>query len=151
VDGLTLLKHDHDEVKSLMNKVAETTERAIKTREETFAKIHQALQIHETIEEEILYPTLKEHPDLKDLTLEAYEEHHVVDEIMGEILQVPVDDETWLAKFTVMKENVEHHIEEEEGEMFPKARKALGKEALEDLGARMERRKEDLERSSSAA
>jgi hypothetical protein len=151
VDGLTLLKSDHDEVKSLMEKVAETTERAIKTREETFAKIHQALQIHEAIEEEILYPALKEHPDLKDLALEAYEEHHVVDEIMGEILQLPVDDETWIAKFTVMKENLEHHIEEEEGEMFPKARKAFDKDQLDDLGARMERRKAELERSTSAA
>jgi hemerythrin superfamily protein len=151
VDGLTLLKNDHDEVKSLMERVAATTDRAIKTREETFGKIHQALQIHEAIEEEILYPALKEHPDLKDLALEAYEEHHVVDRIMGEILQIPVDDERWMAKFTVMKENLEHHIEEEEGEMFKQARQAFDKDQLEDLGARMERRKAELERSASAA
>ena len=77
--------------------------------------------------------------------MEGYEEHHVVDEVMGEMLHLPVSDETWTAKFTVMKENLEHHIEEEERDMFEKARRALGDDELADLGDRMTARKEALE------
>jgi hypothetical protein len=69
--------------------------------------------------------------------LEGYEEHHVVDEIMGELEMTDVGDETWGAKFKVMKENIEHHIEEEEGEMFKNARQVFDRSELEELGARM--------------
>ena len=93
--------------------------------------------IHERIEEEVFYPALKEHPKARDIALEGYEEHHVVDEIMGELEATDVTDETWSAKFKVMKENIEHHIEEEEGEMFKQARQIFDDAELEDLGKRM--------------
>ena len=70
--------------------------------------------IHERIEEEIFYPALKAHPKAKEIVLEGFEEHHVVDEIMGELEATPVTDEQWAAKFKVLKENIEHHIQEEE-------------------------------------
>jgi len=69
--------------------------------------------------------------------LEGFEEHHVVDEIMGELGETDVTDETWAAKFKVMKESIEHHIEEEEGDMFPKARQVFDKDEIEALGNRM--------------
>ena len=90
--------------------------------------------MHEAIEEEIFYPALKEHPKTKDIALEGYEEHHVVDMVMGELEGVDVSDETWMAKFTVMKENLEHHIEEEEDEMFPKAEQVFTDGELGELG-----------------
>jgi hemerythrin-like domain-containing protein len=93
--------------------------------------------IHERIEEEIFYPALKEHPKAKEIVLEGFEEHHVVDEIMGELEATDVTDEQWAAKFKVMKENIEHHIEEEEGEMFKQARQVFSADELESLGARM--------------
>jgi hypothetical protein len=102
------------------------------------ATIKTELSIHERIEEEIFYPALKEHPKAKDIVLEGYEEHHVVDEVMGELEATPVSDETWGAKFKVMKENIEHHIEEEEGEMFKQARQVFDDAELEELGTRME-------------
>ncbi|HEX2053662.1 MAG TPA: hemerythrin domain-containing protein [Actinomycetota bacterium] len=141
MEATKLLKQDHDEVKKLMEKLDKTTERGVKTREELFTKLKNEMTAHETIEEEIFYPALKEHPKAKELVLEGYEEHHVVDTIMGEIAQTPYDDETWGAKFSVMKENIEHHIEEEEGEMFKTARQVFSKEELEELGSRMEQRK----------
>jgi hemerythrin-like domain-containing protein len=144
MDAVQLLKEDHDKVKKLLEDVASTTERGVKTREELFTKIKRELEVHESIEEEIFYPALKEHPKAKELVLEAYEEHHVVDMVMAEIADVPFDDETWGAKCTVMKENVEHHIEEEEGEMFKQARRVFSTEELEDLGSRMQARKEAL-------
>ena len=144
MDAVTMLKDDHDKVKKILSDLDSTTERGVKTRQELFAKVQQELEVHETIEEEIFYPALKEHPKMKDLVLEAYEEHHVVDTVMAEIRDVPYDDETWGAKLTVMKENVEHHIEEEEDEMFKQARQVFSKEELVQLGDRMQARKNEL-------
>src|SRR4026209_2323129 len=118
MDAITLLKTDHDKVKKLLNELESTTERGVKTREELFATIKGELSIHEVIEEEIFYPALKNHPKAKDIVLEGYEEHHVVDLLMRELEDLDVADESWGAKAPVMKENIEHHIEEEEGEMF---------------------------------
>ena len=149
MDALSLLKQDHDEVKKILGKLEDTTERAVKTRTELFETFRTEMQAHEAIEEEIFYPALKQHAETKDITLEGYEEHHVVDLVMDELDGVPVDDETWAAKFSVLKENIEHHIEEEEGEMFPKAREVIGDE-LEALGERMMARKEELLSASSS-
>jgi hypothetical protein len=138
MDAIALLKADHDKVKKMLAEGESTTERGEKTRTELFATLKGEMIVHERIEEEIFYPTLKEHPRAKDIVLEGYEEHHVVDEIMGELEALDVTDETWGAKFKVMKENIEHHIEEEEGEMFKQARAVFDREELEDLGTRME-------------
>jgi len=138
---LALLKSDHDKVKKLLTELESTTERGVKRREELFATIKGELTVHEIIEEEIFYPELKSHPKAKDIVLEAVEEHDVVNTLMGQLEDLPVDDETWGPKAKVMKENIEHHIEEEEGEMFSKARQVFDKAELDDLGERMERRK----------
>jgi hemerythrin-like domain-containing protein len=144
MDALSLLKEDHDKVKKMLKELETTTERGVKTREELFTRVKHELAIHEAIEEEILYPALKEHPKTKDIALEAYEEHHVVDTVMAEIEHVAYDDETWGAKFKVMKENLEHHIEEEEGEMFKQAKQVFGPDELTQLGQSMKARKEEL-------
>jgi len=144
MDALTLLKEDHDKVKKILSDLDSTTERGVKTRQELFAKVKNELQVHEAIEEEIFYPALKEHPKAKEPVLEGYEEHNVVDMVMHEIEGAPFDDETWGAKLTVMKENVEHHIEEEENEMFKQARQVFDRQDLEDLGDRMQSRKQEL-------
>jgi hemerythrin-like domain-containing protein len=142
MDALTLLKNDHDKVKKLLTELESTTERGVKTRSELFATIKGELTVHETIEEEIFYPALMETAKTRDITLEAYEEHHVVDLLMGELEDLPVDDETWGAKAKVMKENIEHHIDEEEGEMFKKTRQVFDRDELDELGQRMQERKE---------
>ena len=141
MDAIALLKADHDKVKRLLSDLETTTERGVKTREELFATIKGELTIHETIEEEIFYPALKSHPKAKDIVLEGYQEHHVVDLLMGELESMDVSDERWGAKATVMKENIEHHIEEEEGDMFKQARQVFDRQELEDLGQRMAERK----------
>src|SRR5215218_6553960 len=141
MDAIALLKADHDKVKKLLTELEATTERGVKTREELFATIKGELTLHEVIEEEIFYPELKAHPKAVDIVLEGYEEHHVVDLLMGELEAMSVEDETWGAKAVVMKENIEHHIEEEEGDMFKQAREVFDRDELEDLGRRMEDRK----------
>jgi hypothetical protein len=145
MDALKMLEDDHKKVKKLLEELDSTTERGEKTREELFAKIKSELLVHERLEEELLYPTLEEHPKSKEVALEGYEEHHVVNEIMGELEETPVTDEKWGAKASVMKENIEHHIKEEEEDMFTKARQIFDKDDLEKLGERMEARKKELQ------
>jgi hemerythrin-like domain-containing protein len=146
MDAISLLKADHVKVKGILRELEPTTERAEKTRTELFSKLKTELTVHEIIEEEIFYPTLKQHPKAKDIVLEGYEEHGVVDTLMGELEALPVDDETWGAKASVMIENIEHHIEEEEGEMFSKARQVFDRDELEQLGKAMETRKAEAMR-----
>jgi hemerythrin superfamily protein len=137
VDGLALLKEDHEKVKKMLTEGETTTERGVKTRTELFARLKSELEAHELMEEQVLYPALKEHPKARELALEGYEEHHVVDTILAELEKTDPSDEEWGAKFKVAKENLEHHIEEEETEMFPKARQAFSRDELEQMGARM--------------
>ena len=146
MDAIAMLKADHDKVKGLLEDLESTTERGVKTREELFATIKGELTVHEVIEEEIFYPALKRHPKAQDIVLEAYEEHHVVDLLMGELEALDVTDERWGAKALVMKENIEHHIEEEEGEMFRQARRVFDRQELVDLGERMAARKATAQR-----
>ncbi len=141
MNAITLLTEDHDKMKKLLSELETTTERGVKTRAELFSTIKGELTIHEIIEEEIFYPELKAHPKAKDIVLEGYEEHHVVDLVMRELEDCPVDDESWGAKAMVMIENVRHHMEEEEGEMFQKARSVFDRAELDDLGERMEARR----------
>jgi hemerythrin-like domain-containing protein len=146
MDAIALLKADHDKVKKLLTELETTTERGVKTRSELFATIKGELTVHEIIEEEIFYPELKAHPKARDIVLEGFQEHHVVDLLMSELEQLDVTDETWGAKAVVMKENIEHHIEEEEGEMFTKARQVFDRAELNDLGERMAARKTSAQR-----
>ncbi len=152
MDAIQLLMADHRKVKGIMAELEPTTERAVKTRTELFEKLKLELTVHEIIEEEIFYPTLKQHPKAKDIVLEGYEEHHVVDLLMGELSALPVDDENWGAKAKVMIENIEHHIEEEEGDMFKKARQVFDEAELQQLGEAMGDRKEEAmaERKATA-
>jgi hemerythrin superfamily protein len=83
--------------------------------------------------------------------LEGFEEHHVVKMLLNELGSVPVDTEQWTAKFKVLKENVEHHVEEEEGEMFQKARQVLDEDEINSLGEQMEELKKQLQQQMKAA
>ena len=141
MDAFTLLKTDHKTVAGLMDKIEATTERAIKGREELFTQLKTELDIHAAIEEKILYPVLEKADETHEISLEAYEEHRIVKQLLTELAAEPKDAEEWTAKFTVLKENVEHHVEEEEGEMFKKARKVLSQEEIDELGARLEEAK----------
>jgi Hemerythrin HHE cation binding domain len=142
-----LLKKDHEKVSGIFEQIEQTTERAVKTREESFAQLKAELDIHAQIEEMILYPALEEFDETRDIALEGVEEHRVVKTLLAELEAMPVDDEQWTAKFTVLKENVEHHVEEEEGEMFKKARQVLSQDQIEEMTARVEAEKKTMKAS----
>lgn len=140
MDPFKLLKHDHEKVKDLFAKFQGT--KGEKTRERLFAEIRQELELHSQLEEQVLYPVLKEHQETKAISLEGEQEHHVVKVLLNELSELPVQDEAFTAKLTVLQENVEHHIKEEEGEMFKQARQVLDKETLAQLGDELTARKE---------
>ena len=150
MDAFELLKSDHEKVAGIMEKIDGTTERALKTREELFTQLKTELDIHAKIEETIFYPVLEKAEESRDITLEAFEEHRLVKQLLSELASEAKDDERWTAKFTVLKENVEHHVEEEEGELFKKARKVLSKEEIEELGTRMEKAKGEQKKAAAA-
>lgn len=151
MNAFELLKKDHQKVSELFKQLEETTERGVKTREELFGKLKQELDIHARIEETIFYPAIKEAEETHEITLEAIEEHNLVKQLLSELDSMPVDDERWTAKLTVLKENVEHHVEEEEGEMFKDARKVLSTEQVNELGERMNAAKQEQKGAASGA
>ncbi|MEK6285666.1 MAG: hemerythrin domain-containing protein [Acidobacteriota bacterium] len=148
MNAYDLLKEDHKKVAAIFEKLEPTTERALKTREELFNKLNSELEVHAAVEEQILYPVLKEAAETREITFEAFEEHRVVKELLKELSTTPKDTEEWTAKLTVLKENVEHHVEEEEEEMFKKARKVLTDKEADELGARMQAAKTKLAASA---
>jgi len=151
MNAFQLLKEDHQKVSGIFQQLEPTTERAEKTRTELFGKLKQELDVHAQIEETIFYPTLKQAAETREIVMEGYEEHAVVKQLLSELGGMDVTSEEWTAKLKVLKENVEHHVEEEEGEMFQKARQVLSEEQINQLGQRMEQEKMRLLGQSSAA
>ena len=147
MDALELLKKDHRKVSELFKQADATEEEAQK--EQLFEKIKTELETHTYIEETVLYPALEQHEDLKDIVLEAYEEHKQVKTLIREIGQLAEGSEKFDAKLKVMSENVEHHVEEEEGEMFPKVRKIMDATQLGQLGKELEEAKQAFAKSST--
>jgi iron-sulfur cluster repair protein YtfE (RIC family) len=136
-DAIALLEQDHQRFRDLLKEGEETTTRGVKTRTDLLDTLTRELNAHEEIEERVLYPALKSNPETKDIVLEGYEEHHVADLIVKELHDLARDDEQWGPKFKVLKENIEHHLEEEESIMFRKARGIFSREELQQLGAAM--------------
>ena len=138
MDAFELLKKDHKKVSQLFKEIEAASGQ---TKKQIFARLKTALDVHANVEERIFYPALENKEEARDITLEAYEEHKVVKDLLGELESSNAPEDEWDAKLTVLKENVEHHVEEEEGELFSKARQALSKQEIEELGVEMEAEK----------
>jgi hypothetical protein len=136
-DALSLLEKDHRRLEALLKRGDKTSVRSVVKRAELLKMLTAELDLHERLEEHLLYPALQAHAEAKAIVLEGYQEHHVADLIVKELNALATDDAQWGAKFTVLKENIEHHIEEEEGEMFRTARAVMTRDELQRLGAQM--------------
>jgi hemerythrin superfamily protein len=135
-DAIVLLKNDHKEIRKAFRDFQKAGENAHATKGKLVDKMIELLTVHTYIENEVMYPRVRELlPDLEDDVLESYEEHHVADVLVVELSMMRPDDERFTAKTTVLIENVDHHIDEEEKEWFPKVREGLGRKALQELGA----------------
>ena len=146
MEAIRLLEADHKVVKDLFEKYDAAGDNAFRSKQALFETIKSELLVHMDVEETIFYPTVKatSSEELKDDVREADEEHHVAKLLMTEISAMTPEDEQYDAKVTVLKENIEHHVKEEEGEMFPLVKKRFDKTRLEQLGDEMEERKETL-------
>lgn len=131
MDAFSLLKADHENVAALFEQLESASGRQ---KLEIFNQIRTELELHAHIEEKVFYPALEEPAETHELTLEAYEEHDVVKKLLRELSRARTPNEEWEAKAKVLQENVEHHVEEEENELFPKANQVLGEEEIEELG-----------------
>jgi len=149
-DATALLKADHKRIRVLLGELEESSARAEDKRDELLQTIERELKIHAKIEEEIFYPAFREaakKEDDKKLYYEALEEHHVVDTVLAELREAEPASEQFAAKGKVLKDLVEHHAEEEETEMFPRARKLLSREELRELHERLAEAKTSLTES----
>ncbi|WP_183098196.1 hemerythrin domain-containing protein [Nocardioides pelophilus] len=149
-DAIVLLKQDHKEIRRLFREFQQAGEDATARKGHLVDQIIELLTVHTYIENEVMYPRVRELlPDLEDDVLESYEEHHVADLLVVELAGMKPSAERFDAKTTVLIENVTHHIEEEEQEWFPKVRDGLGRKALQEIGADMiEARKKAPKRPS---
>lgn len=134
MDAIKILIADHRVLQQLMKKVEATSERGVKTREDLFAKIKHEATIHEKAEEKYLYPALLNSKKNRPDALEHREEVSIMSRLLKELSKIDASSEGWTAKFTVLKELTDHHIEEEEEEFFPAIRRVLTPEELDAVG-----------------
>ena len=137
-DAIVQLKDDHQEIRKVFRQFQEAGENATVRKGQLVDKMIELLTVHTYIENEVMYPRVRELlPELEDDVLESYEEHHVADVLVLELSGMKPEDERFTAKTTVLIENVEHHMAEEEQEWFPQVREGLGRKQLQELGAQM--------------
>ena len=153
-DAIDLLKQDHEKVRELLDDLEKAAMKDDGDVESLLDEIEAELRIHTTIEEEIFYPAFREAASKKDdtkLYYEAVEEHHVVDMVLPEIEKGEAGSPEFAAKAKVLKDLVEHHAEEEEKEMFPRAKKLMDKDELVTLGEQLAQRKKELQAENGEA
>lgn len=153
MNAIDLLEADHERVKAILAQLSESTDRAVKKRTELVAKLEMEITIHTQLEEQILYPAFKEAGGKKEdeMYYEAKEEHRTVDSlVLPDLKSTDPTKPEFAGRAKVVKELLEHHIEEEETEMFPKARKLLGNTKLDALGEQMLAMKAEMKKNLSA-
>ena len=148
MDCLTLLHEEHQEVKKLFRELEKAEGQKAST---LWSEISMKLTLHEEMEETHFYPELKREERAKEIILEAYQEHHVMDVLIEEISALTPEAEEFHPKVTVLQENTEHHIEEEEGELFPKVRKIWDTTKRQEVGAKMAQMKQQRMKEQRAA
>ena len=139
MDAIELLKEDHKKVEKIFSAMEKN-----ENRQKMFPELDRELSVHAEIEEKIFYPATKEAEPTRDLVLESIEEHKQIKMVLADLEQTDMTTDVWGAALKVLKEDVMHHVGEEEDELFPKVRKVLSEQQLEDLGTRMEQLKMQL-------
>jgi len=136
MDALELLKQDHQAVKSLFNQIDDAED--VKQRKKLFDQIDTELNIHAHIEETVFYPEMQKIDELKEMVEEALAEHQEVKTLLEEMEGLDPENEQFSASLEELMENVEHHVAEEEDEMFPKVREQCDQATLDRLGDQLE-------------
>lgn len=149
--AIELLMKDHKEAMEMIEQLegsdmeqlesaAEDTTVA-RSQMSLFNKLKNALTLHTQMEEQVFYPALENFDETRDLIAESYDEHQAVDEILAELSALSPTAEEWMDLLGELRDNIEHHVEEEENEMFPKAEQLLGQPRLQEMGRQMQEMK----------
>lgn len=149
-NAIDILKEDHEDIRGLLKQLTDNANG--RNRKELLSRIHRELKIHTKLEEDIFYPAFRQ-ADARGngpLYHESLEEHHIVEDmVMPDVERAEIDDGQFAGRANVLRELVEHHADDEETEMFPRARQLLSEEQLEELGKKIEKRREELRRQSA--
>jgi hemerythrin-like domain-containing protein len=150
-DAIVLLKNDHKDIRKTFNDFEKAGENAHAAKGKLVDRIIELLTVHTYIENEVMYPRVRALlPEVEDDVLESYEEHHVADLLVMELSVMKPDGERFVPKMTVLIENVEHHMDEEEHEWFPKVREGLGRKQLQEIGDELAERKKTAPRKPTS-
>lgn len=136
------IKADHEKARDLMGRIMDTSNEATKEREELFEQFKLDMWSHNKIEEALFYQPLREARETRGEAIEALSEHHVASSMIEELDTMPKGGEAWIGKFSALKDMIEHHMREEENEVFPDARKVIREERAEELGDKFQQRKD---------
>jgi iron-sulfur cluster repair protein YtfE (RIC family) len=151
MDAFTLLKNDHAEVSAKFKQLEATSEEDADARQQLFNEIKQALEVHAHIEETIFYPALKQEAETREIIFEALDEHQEIKDLLQQLAGTPPQGNAFDNLCGDLKRAVEHHVKEEEGEMFPKAKDVLSPQQLDELGTRMEQEKQSQQTQKAAS
>lgn len=147
MNAIDLLEQQHEETEGLFDRFHEASG---DQRREIIQQVIQDLRLHTTLEEEIFYPAVSEGLGMKDEIREDLEEHHLVELALDELETMEPDDERVEPKMEVLSEVVQHHVDEEEDELFPEVRSRMDEDRLTEIGQRMHERAEELEAEFAA-
>jgi hemerythrin-like domain-containing protein len=144
MDVFDIIREDHQAVQKILNDMQETSSRATQRRQEDVTKFTQLIEPHMMAEEEVFYPQARERGEskLREHVIEAYDEHRIAKMVLAELQKMSPQDEAWLPKAKVLKDLIEHHIEEEEGELFEEARKALNQQQIQQITQQFQQTKD---------
>lgn len=140
IDIFDRLEQDHQEMREMMSQLSKQFDTQL------FERLAKELESHSSAEEKVVYKAVVNEPQTHEIVLEGYEEHHVADLIVRELKSNEAGTDRWMAKLKVLRENVEHHLEEEEGEMFDKARTVISPEQAQEMASQFEAAKKNLNR-----
>ncbi len=144
---MDILKQDHDQTKDVFERIEEDEEG--ENREELFTSLRSALEQHMELEEKFFYPILEQNEDTNDKALESLEEHHVAKMVLKEFDSMDLQDDRWMAKFKVLQEVVNHHIQEEEKNIFKMVKKTLEPDQIKEITAQIQQAKSETEKKAA--
>jgi len=149
--AIEFLKNDHQEAMTMFDQLENADADQLQTADEntaavrsimnTFNKLKNALVRHTQIEEQVFYPALENFDQTRDLISESYAAHQEVEDLLQEMSSLSPTDDEWMDKVMELRESVEHHVDEEENELFPKAEQLLGQSRLQEMGRQMQEMK----------
>jgi len=142
VDAFQILAKDHRVVDQLFERIEKTDNRGANQRGQLYQKLHNELELHTQLEEKFFYPLLKEHNDTKELVSEALEENSEIKQMLHEIGSLSAEDDQWSELINELKMAVQHHVRQEEDQIFPAARAKLDEAQINELGRRIQKMKE---------